>query len=196
MPGKKNKYYPLYFLFCFWIVNGCGIFDTRTPQPPVSVRSTYQPPTTPALVLTNLQYSILEKNSVNYSKCLGPQNFQYTPDSKSQLIYGQIFQNWNNLSEKNYLDNLISQTNTNATSTLFFDNTNTTFITPDSVLYKADYTLVFQHNRNNIPKSAAGSLNFIMTSDINNFFSIVKWQDLRHNDTTFTWSELKANFSN
>ena len=178
------------------MAKGCGIFDTRNPQAPVNIRSTYVPPTSPALVLTNLQFSILEKNSVNYSKCINPINFQYVPDSKSQRIYGQIFLNWNIASEKNYLDNLISQTNTTASSTLFLDNPSTTYITPDSVLYKADYIVVFQHNRNNIPKSATGNMHLILTSDVNNLFSITKWEDFRQGDTTFTWSELKANFSN
>src|SRR5205085_2392171 len=165
----------------------------RSPESPASVRSTFVPPTTPALVITNLQYSILEKNSTNYIKCLDQANFQYIADSKSQQIYGQIFQNWNANSEKIYLDNVISQTNLNASSTLFLDNTNTTYITPDSVVYKADYIIVFQHNRNNIPKSATGNLLLILNSDVNNLFSITKWSDFRQGDTTFTWSELKAN---
>ena len=178
------------------LAKGCGIFDTRTPEAPVNIRSTFVPPTTPALLLTNLQFSILEKNSVNYGKCLNPLAFQYVPDSKSRQIYGQIFQNWTQASEKNYLDNLISQTGVNASSTLFLDNATTTYITPDSVIYKADYIVVFQHNRTNIPKSATGNLHFIISGDVNNLFSITKWEDFRQGDTTFTWSELKANFSN
>jgi hypothetical protein len=184
-------------LFAFLLLaKGCGIFDTRTPQPPANVRSTYVPPTTPMLVVTNLQYSILEKNSVNYSKCLNNVNFQYVPDSRSLQIYGQIFQNWNASSEKFYLDNLIAQTNVTSSSTLFLDNPNETFITPDSVIYKASYIVVFQHNRNNIPKSATGSLKFTLNVDENNLFRISKWEDFRLSDTAFTWSELKANFSN
>jgi hypothetical protein len=193
---ERTKYLIVFLFIILLLTKGCGIFDTRTPETPASIRSTFVPPTTPALLITDLQFSIQEKNSVNYSKCLNQFNFQYVPDSKSQQIYGQIFQNWNSASEKNYLDNLISQTNASASSTLFLDNPNTTYITPDSVVYKADYIIVFQHNRNNIPKSATGNLLLILNSDVNNLFSITKWEDFRQNDTTFTWSELKANFSN
>ena len=196
MPKNQNKYLIIFLFILLITAKGCGIFDTRAPEAPVNIRSTFVPPTSPALVITNLQYAISEKNSVNYSKCLNQANYLYVPDSKSQQIYGQIFQGWNTAKEKTYFDNLISQTNESATSTLFLDNERTTYITPDSVSYKADYIIVFQHNRNNIPKSATGSLRFILNSDVNNLFSITSWEDYRQNDTTFTWSELKANFSN
>lgn len=180
----------------FLAAKGCGLFETRTPQQPVTVRSTFVPPTSPDLLVTNLQYSIQEKNSDNYSKCISPGLYIYVPDSKSQLIYGTIFQNWNPAAEKNYLNNLISQTDANATSTLFLDNAVTTIITPDSVIYQADYIIVFQHNRANVPKSAIGNLTLILKANENNLFYINKWEDFRKHDTDFTWSELKANFSN
>ncbi len=177
-------------------VKGCGIFETRTPQQPVTVRSTYVPPTSPDLLITNLQYSIQEKNSDNYSKCISQAPYLYVPDSRSQQIYGTIFQNWTPVSEKNYLNNLISQTDADATSALFLDNAVTTTITPDSVIYQADYIIVFQHNRANVPKSAIGNLTLTLRANENNLFYINKWEDFRRHDTDFTWSELKANFSN
>ena len=112
------------------------------------------------------------------------------------MIYCTIFQNWNINSEKNYYNNLISQTNTDASSTLFFDNPITTNITPDSVIYQADYIVVYQHNRSNVPKSAIGNLTITMKANESNLFYIEKWEDFRKHDTDFTWSELKANFSN
>lgn len=172
------------------------MFDTRTPQDPVNIRSTFVPPTTPDLLVTNLKYSILEKNSDNYIRCISPLAFSYIPDSKSQLIYGTIFQNWDKNSEKNYLNNLISQTSANSTTTLFLDNPNITTISPDSVIYKADYIIVFQHNRANVPKSALGNVTLTLKADENNLFYINKWEDFRRHDTDFTWSEFKANFSN
>ncbi len=177
-------------------MKGCGIFDTRDPEEPSNIRSTFVPPTTPEIVIDNLSFSILEKNSENYIKCISASNFQYVPDSKSQLLYGQIFQNWDPLAEKRYMDNLISQTNTNASSVLFLDNETITQITADSASYQADYIIVYQHNRVNLPKSATGNLLLTLNSDENYLYSITRWQDFRQNDTDFTWSELKANFSN
>ena len=184
------------FLAAFVLIAGCGLFETRSPEAPETRRSTYVPPTTPDAVIMNLTYSINEKNSNNYSKCISSFTYKYVPDSRSQLLYGQIFQNWNYSSEKLYLDNLISQTNSNASSNLFFDNKVITLISSDSATVTADYTMVFQHNRANIPKTAVGNLRLTITADESNNFYINYWEDFRRNDTDFTWSELKANFSN
>ena len=115
------------------------------------------------------------------------------PDSKSLSLYGQIFQNWDINSEKFYFENLISQTNANASSNLF---PSLNQITPDSAIYSAEYIIVFQHNKTNVPKSAEGNLRLTLKADLSNFFYVEKWEDYRQNDTDFTWSELKANFSN
>jgi hypothetical protein len=179
-----------------FIMEACGIFDTRTPENPVSVRSTYEPPTSPDAVTRNLTFSISEKNSNNYIKNLYPGNYRYVPDSKAQALYGTIFSEWDVQSEKLYLDNLISQTGNGASSNLFLSNTITTIISADSSITTSDYILVFQHNKTNIPKSAIGSLRWTMKTDVNSFYYISKWEDFRKNDSDFTWSEMKANFSN
>ena len=184
------------FFTALTLIIGCGLFETRSPEAPETRRSTYVPPTTPDAVIMNLTYSINEKNSNNYSKCISSLNYKYVPDSRSQLLYGQIFQNWSYSAEKLYLDNLISQTNSNASSNLFFSNKIITLISPDSATAAADYIVVFQHNRANVPKTAVGNLRLTITADESNNFYINYWEDFRKNDTDFTWSELKANFSN
>ncbi len=175
------------------LIAGCGLFETRTPEGPETIRSTYIPPTSPDAVITNLTFSLREKNSNNYSKCISTTNYWYVPDSKSQLTYGEIFRNWSFPSEKLYLDNLISQTNSNASSNLFLSNK---IISSDSATATADYTVVFYHNRTNVPTSAIGNLRFSLSADESSNFYIRSWEDFRRNDTDFTWSELKATFSN
>lgn len=175
-------------------IKGCGIFDTRSPEPPNNIRSTYLPPTTPEIVIENLSFAIQEKNSENYLKCIAQSDYTYIPDSKSQLTYGQIFLNWNRQSEKNYLDILVSNTNNASTSVLFLDNKNFTLINSDSATFNAEYIVVFQH-RLNFPKSAVGNMTLYLSADENNLFNISRWEDFRQNDTDYTWSELKANFS-
>lgn len=194
-----KKYKIVYIVIALILLkglSGCGLFSTRTPENPVTVRSTFEPPTTPQAVLNNLTSSIIERNSSNYVKCLSNTNYFYVPDSKAQSLYGQIFLNWNVNSEKFYLDNLISQTNSNATSNLFLSNIVTNIISTDSTITTADYIVAFQHNRNNIPKSAIGNIRLTMKADESSQYSILKWEDFRKHDTDFTWSELKANFSN
>jgi hypothetical protein len=176
-------------------MEGCGIFETRDPESPQTIRSTYYPPTSADIVIDNITYSIQEKNSENYSKSISEMSYQYTPDSKSLLLYEQIFSSWNQQSEKHYLDNLIAATSPSSSSVLFLDNERLTQINSDSALFQADYIFVFQHNRVNVPKSARGNLNITLATDNNDLFYVRKWEDFRQNDTDFTWSEFKANFS-
>lgn len=193
---KLKFKYLLYFILLVLFYQGCGIFDTRDPEEPVTIRSTYFPPVSADIVIDNLGYAIQEKNSENYNKCFSVTNYSYVPDSRSQQQYEQIFSGWNITSEKQYLDNLINQQEGgNSSSVLFLDNERLTQLSTDSARYQADYIFVFQHNRINIPKSSRGRLNMIIASDENAFFYIRKWEDFRMNDTDFTWSEFKANFS-
>lgn len=192
---RKNKYILCFTAF-LTVVNGCGLFETRDPEDPETIRSTFFPPTSAQIVIDNLSFSIQEKNSDNYIKCISSVTFKYAPDSRSQQLYEQIFAGWNQQSEKRYLDNLILETDANSTSILFPSNQRLTQITPDSAVYQTDYTVVFQHRRLNVPKSAKGNLTLSISTEDDDLFYIKKWEDFRQNDTDFTWSELKANFSN
>jgi hypothetical protein len=192
---QKRFKYLFYFFLITAFIQGCGIFDTRDPEPPETVRSTYTLPTTAGIVIENLEYAIAQKNSENYSKCISQNSFQFVPDSRSYQNYELIFSQWNQMAEKKYLDNLISATTTTSSSVLFLDNKRLTQINSDSALFQANYIIVFQHNLQNIPKSARGNLTLNISTD-NELFYIKKWEDFRQNDTDFTWSELKANFSN
>jgi len=193
---KRNKKYLFSFVIIVLLFKGCGLFDTRDPENPETVRSTYIPPTTPEIVIDNLSFSIQEKNSDNYNKCISPANYFYVPDAQSLANYKHIFLNWNSFSEKRYLDNLINETNANSSSVLFLDNKRFTPVTSDSTIFQADYIVVFQHNRTNIPKSAKGNITLSLVTDANDLYYIRKWEDFRQHDTDFTWSELKANFTN
>ncbi|HAX49703.1 MAG TPA: hypothetical protein PK605_00510 [Ignavibacteria bacterium] len=196
MNYRRFKYSAVFLLLVF-LYQGCGIFETRDPEEPVTIRSTFFPPTSAEVVTDNLSYAIQEKNSSNYFKCLSLLNFQYIPDSRSQQQYELIFTNWGVNSEKNYFDNLIArQEGGNSSSVLFVDNERLTQYSSDSARYQADYIFVFQHNQSNIPKSSKGRMSLILATDSDDLYYIRRWEDFRQNDTDFTWSEFKANFSN
>ena len=196
---KNNKKYLAFYIgyiAAILFFKGCGLFDTRDPENPETIRSTYTPPTTAEIVIDNLSFAIQEKNSDNYSKCISAANYFYVPDAQSLATYKHIFLNWNAFSEKLYMDKLINETNTNASSVLFLDNKRFTPVTSDSTIFQADYIVVFQHNRLNLPKSAKGNITLSLVTDANDLYYIRKWEDFRQHDTDFTWSELKANFTN
>lgn len=196
MNNRAAKYSVFYFLLVIFY-QGCGIFETRDPQEPETIRSTFYPPTSADIVIDNLSYSIIEKNSDNYFKCLSLNSFRYVPDSRSQQQWELIFNNWSVQAEKNYFDNLIArQEGGNSSAVLFLDNERLTQYSSDSARYQADYIFVFQHNQGNIPKSSKGRMSLTLATESDALYYIRRWEDFRQNDTDFTWSEFKANFSN
>lgn len=195
MDLRRKINFILVFITFSLALKGCGIFDTRDPEVPLTIRSTYFPPTSADIVISNLTYSVEEKNSENYSKCVSDLSFQYIPDSRSAQTY-EVFASWDKSAEKRYLDNLIARTDPNSTSQLFLSNQRLRQVSSDSAIFQADYIFVFQHSNPGTPKSGKGNLLISLATDDNDLFYMRKWEDFRQNDTDFTWSEFKANFSN
>lgn len=195
MQRKFNYIFALVFIYVY----GCGLFDTRDVQPPSENRSTFNQPTSPDIVLANLNFAIAEKNLDNYLKCFVDSNFstrrfKFFPDALAQSQY-PVFLNWTLNNERAYYSNLIVFTNPNASSNLFLSNISmNTGI--DSAIIDSDYLLVYDHNKLNIAKVLKGKLRFIMGTDIRSFWSIHSWYDFIDNNNDTTWSVLKANFVN
>jgi len=189
----------LLFVSLIFLVGSCGLFDTRSVEPPSDPRSNYSPPTSPDIVLTNLQFAIAEKNLNNYISCfsdsvLTGKVFHFVADLSTNAQY-PILSNWNFQQEKIYYTNLISQTDIQSSSNLFLSNPQA-ITTPDSVIYDADYVLVYFHNDPSVAKNFNGKLRFTMFQDSRNLWSITRWQDFKNDSGDTTWSELKAAFVN
>lgn len=186
----------LLFLACCC---GCGLFDTREVQPPSENRSTFTQPTSPDIVLANLNFAISERNLDNYLRCFVDSNFstrrfRFFPDALSQSQY-PIFLNWNLNNERIYYSNLIVFTNPGASSNLFLSNT-TMNTGIDSAIIDSDYLLVYDHNKVNIAKVFKGKLRFILGVDNRSLWSIHNWYDFINDNNDTAWSVLKANFVN
>jgi len=178
---------------------GCGLFDSRSVEPPSEPRSTYLQPTSPDIVITNLNFAIAEKNLDNYLRCFTDSNFsqrrfRYFPDAISLSSY-PVFQTWSLTNERSYYSNLISFTNSTSSSNLFLSNT--TFNSGiDSAIVDSDYILIFDHNKQNVAKIAKGKLRFIMGVDSRSLWSVPGWYDFINQNNDTTWSVIKANFAN
>lgn len=186
-------------ILIFILYSGCGLFETRSVEPPTEVRSTFTQPTSPDIVLANLNFAVTEKNLDNYMRCLVDSNFstkrfKFIPDAVSQTAY-PVFLNWNLSSERIYFSNLISSTEENSSTNLFLSNIN--FNTGiDSAVIDSDYILVFNHNRQNIAQVTKGRLRFVMSPDVRSLWSIHSWSDFINDNDDTTWSVLKANMFN
>lgn len=193
---KKIK---ILILFVIFGASGCGLFDSRDVEPPIIPRSNFIPPTSPEIVVMNLVSAITEKDLNNYMQCFvdsnySPKKFFYVADITSQVQY-PIFHFWNLSFEYSYFINLLSLTNTSASSNLFLSNLNYNGAT-DSVVFDADYLLRFDHQKPGVAKTSKGKLRFVVSSDSRSLWSINRWIDYKENDTDTTWSVIKANFSN
>ncbi len=195
MQEKLNKILIIGII----VTCGCGLFDSRSVEPPSEPRSTFLQPTSPDIVITNLNFAIAEKNLDNYMRCFVDENFstrifRYFPDAVSLSSY-PVFQNWSLTNERNYFSNLISFTNSTSSSNLFFSNV--TFNTGiDSAIVDSDYILIFDHNKQNVAKIAKGKLRLIMGIDSRSLWSIHSWYDFINQGNDTTWSVIKANFVN
>ncbi|MEZ4822388.1 MAG: hypothetical protein R2942_08175 [Ignavibacteria bacterium] len=81
-------------------------------EPPTESRSTFIQPTSPDLVLTNLIFSISEKNLDNYMRCFcrfkfSNKRFRYFPDAVLSGIL-PVFSHGISAVERVYYSNLIS----------------------------------------------------------------------------------------
>jgi len=179
-----------------FIANGCSL---REVENPVTSRTTFVPPTSPDLVIINLQFSIIERDVNNYLQCLvdtnySPRRYSYTADVSSQIQY-PIFRLWNMQNEKTYYTSLISLINPESNSNLFLSNTTlNTF--GDTAVYDADYLLRFDHQKTSVAKTLTGKIRLILGSDSRNLWSVHNWIDIKAGSADTTWSVLKANFSN
>lgn len=191
MPRK----YKILFLV-FLLAAGCALRDS---EDPVTSRTTYVPPTSPDLVLINLQFSIIEKDLNNYMLCFvdssySSRRYTYTADVASQIQY-PVFRFWSLTNEKSYYQSLLSLSNENSSSNLFFSNSTLNTFT-DTAVFDADYLLRFDHQKTTVAKNLIGKIRLILGSDARNLWSIHNWIDIKSGSTDTTWSVLKANFSN
>ncbi len=178
---------------------GCDLFKLRDAENPVVSRSNFTPPTSPDIVIANLESAIAERNITNYLACFvdstfSTKRFSYTADANSASQY-PILRFWTLNNERYYFTNVISSTPNSGTSALFLTNL-VMNNTSDTAIVDSDYLLRFDHTKQNVSKTLKGSFRFIMAADSRNLWSIHRWIDFQKIPTDTTWSTLKANFSN
>ncbi len=192
------KKLPMVLVWCTVIIAGCGIFQTRQPQPPQQSPSDYQPPLSPDVVIQNLINSISDRNVNNYIACLsdpsfGGRPFSFEPPPDVYRQYQGIFENWDVSSEQYYFNNLVVQSAKSSSSQLVLTSENLTTL-GDSASFSASYTLYWPNDVQGSLQQVEGNLIFYLGTDRNENWSIYKWIDSKVGDS-LSWSDLKARFS-
>jgi len=181
------------------LVAGCGLFDTREPEDPSVIRSTFDPPTEPSIVLGNIEASFRELNEVNYLKCftdsLSGGELEFYPTAEAASRYG-IFLNWSKAQEQEYFLNIRSRLPTGSVLSLTFDPPSVQSQTSDSSQVEVAYDLVVPHGQQSVPDRGRGRAQFVLVLDRRTgFWAIRRWTDLGIDATTTSWSDIKGAFS-
>ena len=185
------------------LLAGCGLFSTRTPEEPDTGKSSFIPPTSAQIVVSNFISAISEKNVDNYIQCLADTAqsdkfyFFFKPSADAFSLYSSIYANWNLYSERNYFNKLISVMPREKKPQLVLNNSRFEVLLPDSAVFVADYDLIVEHQLNSVDKKFHGALQFTIFPRANGLWSIKSWYDLQnYQDSIQSWSFLKAQLVN
>ncbi|MDW8218898.1 MAG: hypothetical protein RML40_00055 [Bacteroidota bacterium] len=186
------------------------IFVTRTPELPDTRRSSFQPPTSAQIVLSNFQAALREKNPENYVQCLvagdtastttGPRRFVFEPSAEAAARFGGVFAAWSVARERQTFIALTAKIPSQSFPVLTLTNERFEFLSPDSAIFVSDYRLQPNYDMPGAPVEFAGTLRFTILSFPNGFWAISRWSDQKSNSATAaalpSWSILKAQFAN
>lgn len=186
------------FLLAFAIfLSGCDLFDTRTPERPEAPRSNYQTATSVEILISNLIYSLKDKDIENYLSCLSDpaftdKVFAFSPSSEALSQFPSLGDNWSKVNESQYLRNLKVKIPDNKPIELVLFNSSQS-IHGDSITYVASYSLNAPVTDASIPSNYQGELIFELIRDTRSVWSIYFWRDIKGANSP-SWSELKGRF--
>lgn len=187
---------------CLLIVlvsGGCGLFETRDPEPPTTGSSTFVPPTAPDIVLSNLENAVAEKNTENYIRCLvdtlnSDRRFLFIPTTTAAGRYAGTFADWSIQSERSWFSAMKAFAPRDASASLSLQG-QFSVTASDSAIYEGGYEMTYRHGVSNISETVRGTLQFVLHIDRNSIWSITRWSDIPLPDAT-SWSEWKGRFAN
>lgn len=176
---------------------------TRTPEEPTGNRGTYEPPTSPQIVIENFRNAVIEKNTQNFMLCLADPSrsrvpYVFEPSAEAGARFQAIFQSWSITKEQQAFLSIIARLPTDVGLGLEFTNANVAFSSPDSLVWVGDYRLSTKLDLAGVPNVLTGTMVFSIRPETSGLWSITRWSDARRTGDTLesTWSILKAQLSN
>lgn len=178
---------------------GCGLFETRGPENPINAGSSFEPPTTPTVVLRNLESALNAANANDYRKCFsdttkGLPAFVFFPSTQGIAAAPTKFTGWGVQQEEQYIRNIFADLQQGGIASVTFTPSEVTDVPiGDSVQFNASYKVNFPHTRTGAEREAEGTLYFTMRLSRQNEWYITSWQDFMR-DGKSSWSLIKARF--
>ena len=181
--------------FTILLFAGCGLFETRTPNPPDDENNVFIPPTSADIVINNFLTAFNNKNVDNYCSCL-LDTFKFVPSSDAILKYSGLFDFWKITDERKYFLSLLNILGQSNKMELEFSNIKNEIQSSDSVVLFANYNINLELS-DEFDTKYTGILSFTIKPVQNGMWGIVYWADYQNEDgINKTFSELKAMFSN
>jgi len=182
-------------------LNSCGLFETRDPEDPTNNKSSYLPPTSANIVISNFINAIQEKNTENYMANFSANNseelFVFQPTANAFAIYTSLFDSWDIDDERRSFLSMVSNLTEEAKPVLAISNQKFDVLSPDSAVFIADYILNLSHNLGSIDTDFSGTLQFTLFPKSDGLWCIQRWVDIKtQQDSLESWSILKAVFAN
>jgi hypothetical protein len=198
--------------------SSCALFSTRTPETPDTRRTSFQPPTSPQLVIANLLNAIREKNAENYLQCMVSETssgtgsstgasasagrvFVFEPSAEAAARFAAVFVGWNTSRERQAFLAMVARIPSTAAPVVGFSNDRFEVLLPDSAVYVADYLLQPNYLLSGVPSSFQGKVRLSISALQGGFWGISRWSDqatasATASATSASWSVLKAQFAN
>lgn len=193
-PFAKSK--KLTLLLPLLLVGiSCGLFEARTPEAPLSGKSTWLQPDTPERVVENIQNSVREMNSQNYHRSL-VNEFSFKASLEADSREPLLWAGWAAQDELSYFQRLVgAASNFNGHDLELVDAT-PTVLSESVYLFEADYLLTVNHSRvdEDIPTEYQGRLTWKLVQGEDGLWALEEWIDVNIGSAP-SWSDLKASFS-
>ncbi|UCG52634.1 MAG: hypothetical protein JSW58_03540 [Candidatus Latescibacterota bacterium] len=169
------------------LCTGCGIFETRDPEPPGGDTTPWNPPTVPSIVFINMENGLEDGTGVNYEKSLADDfTFVAMPGDKDKLGEG-VYQNWTKEVEVGVTQQILAAASAIQVS----------FLNPEQKVdddpfatFEAPYEFEITDTQNQ-KTTYKGKARFEMQR-LSQGWHLIKWEDLEGVEGFATWGYLRG----
>ncbi len=174
---------------------GCGLFETRNPQPPGEPGVAWIPPTEPETLFVDLKNSMEGKVLANFQRCFVDTGFVFHPDPSDSVelfdaLKRDVFADWNLDVELAVAQNIFDEAGTIKLTLTSRDAP--VFVSPEERIYYFKYELQILYKIGSA-ETFRGLADFDVRS-VGGLWYIQMWLDKRDPDYSAlrTWGNYKG----
>lgn len=185
-----------FLTFTVIVLSSCSLFEPRIPEDPSNSGVVWQDPTSPDIVVENMQ-SALNGMSLLYLDCLND-SFEFFADTNDINDYSTYnFSDWTKSDESATVTSLFAVVpeDSTITSEFIMDISHPDPVAPtDSATIYREYSITVPgsfHSGTGTP--AVGIAEMLLLEDSQGLWTVREWHDVRHEETNWvTWAVAKA----